>query len=69
MPPALLQSALKAFPDSDFVQVYGLYRGYCGAVTVLSPEAHRDDANPGRLVRAGQACGEVEVRVVGPGQA
>lgn len=65
MPPALLQSALKAFPDSDFVQVYGLTE-VCGAVTVLSPEAHRDEANAGRLVSAGQACGEVEVRVVDP---
>ncbi len=65
MPPALLQKALREFPDTDFVQVYGLTE-VCGAVTALSPEAHRDAARPERLNSAGQPAGEVEVKVVDP---
>ncbi|GAA2771158.1 long-chain-fatty-acid--CoA ligase [Mycolicibacterium pallens] len=63
MPPALLKSALKAWPDTDFIQVYGLTE-VCGAITQLSPEVHRDDSRPERLVSAGQPAREVEVRVV-----
>jgi acyl-CoA synthetase (AMP-forming)/AMP-acid ligase II len=65
MPPALLGSALKEFPNLDFVQVYGLTE-VCGAITILSPEAHRDESHPGRLVSAGQPAENVEVRVVNP---
>ncbi len=65
MPTALLHSALKAWPDTEFVQVYGLTE-VCGAVTQLTPEAHRDAAHPERLVSAGTICKEVEVRVVNP---
>lgn len=65
MPPALLAKALKEFPDTDFVQVYGLTE-VCGAVTQLSPEAHRDTTRPERLTSAGRAAREVEVRVVDP---
>ena len=65
MPPALLAKALKAFPDTDFIQVYGLTE-VCGAVTHLSPEAHRDTTHPERLTSAGQAAREVEIRVVDP---
>ncbi|AQT78645.1 long-chain fatty acid--CoA ligase [Mycolicibacterium litorale] len=65
MPPALLRSALKAWPDTDFIQVYGLTE-VCGAITQLSPEVHRDDSRPERLVSAGQPAREVEVRVVDP---
>ena len=65
MPPALLAKALQEFPDTDFVQVYGLTE-VCGAVTQLSPEAHRDAAHPERLTSAGQAAREVEIRVVNP---
>ncbi|WP_445167054.1 long-chain-fatty-acid--CoA ligase [Mycolicibacterium sp. Dal123E01] len=63
MPPALLKSALKAWPDTDFIQVYGLTE-VCGAITQLSPEVHRDEARPERMVSAGQPSREVEVRVV-----
>jgi acyl-CoA synthetase (AMP-forming)/AMP-acid ligase II len=65
MPPALLAKALVEFPDTDFVQVYGLTE-VCGAVTQLSPEAHRDAAHPERLSSAGQPARHVEVRVVDP---
>jgi acyl-CoA synthetase (AMP-forming)/AMP-acid ligase II len=65
MPPALLKSALKAWPDTDFIQVYGLTE-VCGAITQLSPEVHRDDSRPERLISAGQPSREVEVRVVDP---
>jgi acyl-CoA synthetase (AMP-forming)/AMP-acid ligase II len=65
MPPALLQAALKAWPDTDFVQVYGLTE-VTGAVTQLSPEVHRDESHPERLVSAGRAADQVEVRVVNP---
>ena len=65
MPPALLATALKEFPNLDFVQVYGLTE-VCGAITILSPEAHRDESHPERLVSAGQPAEKVEVRVVNP---
>ena len=65
MPPALLGTALKEFPNLDFVQVYGLTE-VCGAITILSPEAHRDESHPERLVSAGQPAEKVEVRVVNP---
>ncbi|KDF00621.1 long-chain fatty acid--CoA ligase [Mycolicibacterium aromaticivorans JS19b1 = JCM 16368] len=63
MPPALLKAALKAWPDTDFIQVYGLTE-VCGAITQLSPEVHRDDSRPERMISAGQPSREVEVRVV-----
>ncbi|MCW1957136.1 MAG: long-chain-fatty-acid--CoA ligase [Mycobacterium sp.] len=65
MPPALLKQALVDFPDTGFVQVYGLTE-VCGAVTQLSPEAHRDESRPERLHSAGKPMGEVEVKVVNP---
>jgi acyl-CoA synthetase (AMP-forming)/AMP-acid ligase II len=65
MPPALLRQALTEFPDTDFIQVYGLTE-VCGAITQLSAEAHRDESHSERMTSAGQPVHAVEVRVVNP---
>jgi acyl-CoA synthetase (AMP-forming)/AMP-acid ligase II len=65
MPQALLRQALIEFPNTDFVQVYGLTE-VCGGVTLLSAEAHRDADHPERLSSAGQPYRQAEVRVVNP---
>jgi acyl-CoA synthetase (AMP-forming)/AMP-acid ligase II len=65
MPLPLLRAAMKAWPNTDFIQVYGLTE-VCGVVTHLLPEAHRDEAHPERLVSAGTPLPGTEVRVVDP---
>jgi acyl-CoA synthetase (AMP-forming)/AMP-acid ligase II len=65
MPATLLQAALRAWPEADFVQVYGLTE-VGGAITQLSPEVHRDASRPDRLTSAGRLVREAEVRVVDP---
>ncbi len=65
MPMPLLRAALKAWPDTEFIQVYGLTE-VGGVITHLMPEAHRDEAHPERLVSAGQCIPGAEVRVVDP---
>jgi acyl-CoA synthetase (AMP-forming)/AMP-acid ligase II len=65
MPLPLLRAALKAWPDTEFIQVYGLTE-VGGVITHLMPEAHRDEAHPERLVSAGQCIPGAEVRVVDP---
>jgi acyl-CoA synthetase (AMP-forming)/AMP-acid ligase II len=65
MPLPLLRAAIKAWPDTDFIQVYGLTE-LCGVITHLLPDAHRDEAHPERLVSAGQCIPGAEVRVVDP---
>jgi acyl-CoA synthetase (AMP-forming)/AMP-acid ligase II len=65
MPLPLLRAAMQAWPDTDFIQVYGLTE-VCGVVTHLMPEAHRDLEHPERLVSAGQLIPRVELRVVDP---
>jgi acyl-CoA synthetase (AMP-forming)/AMP-acid ligase II len=65
MPLPLLRAAIKAWPDTDFIQVYGLTE-LCGVITHLLPDAHRDDAHPERLVSAGQLIPGAEVKVVDP---
>ncbi len=65
MPLPLLHQALEAWPDTDFIQVYGLTE-VCGAVTALSAADHRDGGRADRLVSAGKPLGGVEVRVVDP---
>ena len=69
MPPPLLRAAMEAWPDTDFIQVYGLTE-VAGVVTHLMPDEHRSaipDGHPERLVSAGRAIPGVEVRIVAPG--
>ncbi len=65
MPLPLLRAAMGAWPETDFIQVYGLTE-VAGVITHLMPEAHRDTAHPERLVSAGQVIPEGELRVVDP---
>lgn len=65
MPLPLLRQALEAWPDTDFIQVYGLTE-VCGVISHLMPEAHRDAAHPERLVSAGRLIPNAELRVVDP---
>ena len=65
MPLPLLRAAIDAWPDTDFLQVYGLTE-LCGVITHLMPEAHRDAEHPERLVSAGRLIPEAELRVVDP---
>ena len=65
MPMPLLRAAIEAWPDTDFIQVYGLTE-VCGVITHLMPPEHRDPEHPERLVSAGQCLPETEVRVVDP---
>jgi acyl-CoA synthetase (AMP-forming)/AMP-acid ligase II len=66
MPMPLLRAAMQAWPDTDFIQVYGLTE-VGGVITHLMPDAHRDADHPERLVSAGQPIPGAEVRVVDPG--
>lgn len=65
MPLPLLRSALKAWPETEFLQVYGLTE-LCGAISQLLPEAHRAEDHPERLTSAGTVVPNAEVRVVDP---
>ncbi|MEZ5091374.1 long-chain-fatty-acid--CoA ligase [Nocardioides sp.] len=65
MPLPLLRAAMAAWPETDFIQVYGLTE-VAGVATHLMPEAHRDADHPERLVSAGQPLPGVEVRIVDP---
>ncbi len=68
MPLPLLREAMAAWPDTDFIQVYGLTE-VAGVATHLMPEVHREAMATGRhdlLVSAGQPLPGVEVKVVDP---
>ncbi|ORA71370.1 long-chain fatty acid--CoA ligase [Mycolicibacterium insubricum] len=65
MPLPLLRAALEAWPNTDFIQVYGLTE-VCGVITHLGPEDHRDTEHPERLVSAGKLVAHAELRVVDP---
>jgi acyl-CoA synthetase (AMP-forming)/AMP-acid ligase II len=65
MPVPLLQRALAAWPDMNFVQVYGQTE-LCGAITALDAEDHRDPNRPNLLVSAGKAAPGNEIRIVDP---
>ncbi len=64
MPLPLLRSALQAWPDTDFIQAYGLTE-VCGVISRLMPEDHRGDDEE-RLSSAGTLVPGAEVRVVDP---
>lgn len=61
----LLRQALEAWPDTDFIQVYGLTE-VCGVISHLMPEDHRDTDHPERLVSAGTLIPNAELRVSDP---
>ena len=65
MPLPLLRAAMEAWPDTDFIQVYGLTE-VCGVATHLMPDDHRDADHPERLVSAGTPVPGVEVKIVDP---
>ncbi len=65
MPLPLLRAAMAAWPETDFIQVYGLTE-VAGVATHLMPEAHRDADHPERLTSAGRPLPGVEVRIVDP---
>jgi acyl-CoA synthetase (AMP-forming)/AMP-acid ligase II len=64
MPLPLLRAALKAWPETDFIQAYGLTE-LCGVISHLMPEDHRS-ANVERLSSAGTLVPNAEVKVVDP---
>ncbi len=69
MPLPLLRAAMQAWPETDFIQVYGLTE-VAGVATHLMPEDHREAMATGRhdlLLSAGRPVPGVEVRVVDPG--
>ena len=66
MPMPLLRAAMEAWPDTDFMQVYGLTE-VAGVATHLLPEAHHDAEHPERLLSAGQAIPGMEIRIVDAG--
>lgn len=65
MPLPLLRAALEAWPNTDFIQAYGLTE-LCGVISHLLPDAHRATDHPERLSSAGTLVPGAEVRVVDP---
>ena len=66
MPLPLLRAAMEAWPDTEFIQVYGLTE-VAGVATHLLPDAHTDAEHPERLTSAGRPIPGCEVRIVDPG--
>lgn len=64
MPLPLLRQALEAWPDTDFIQAYGLTE-VGGVISRLMPEDHRS-GNEERMVSAGTLVPGAELRVVDP---
>jgi acyl-CoA synthetase (AMP-forming)/AMP-acid ligase II len=65
MPVPLLQRALAAWPEMNFVQVYGQTE-LCGAIAALDADDHRDSRRPELLMSAGKAAQGNEIRIVDP---
>lgn len=64
-PTPVLQEALRALPDTQFVQVYGMTE-LCGTVTTLTDLAHRESSHSERLRSVGQVIEGARVRIVDP---
>src|SRR3954452_15698380 len=64
MPLPLLRKALEAWPNTDFIQAYGLTE-VGGVISHLLPDDHRSD-NVERLSSAGTLVPNAEVKVVDP---
>ena len=65
MPPPVLRAAQEAWPDTKFLQVYGMTE-MAGVITHLLPAAHEDDEHPERVLSAGTVLPGAELRVVDP---
>ncbi len=65
MPLPLLRATLDAWPNTKFMQVYGMTE-MAGVITLLDDAAHRDDDHPERLVSAGRCIPGAEIRIVDP---
>jgi len=65
MPLPILRRALAVWPETKFVQVYGMTE-MSGMISALSPEAHLDAAHPERLASAGTVLTGIDLRVVDP---
>jgi acyl-CoA synthetase (AMP-forming)/AMP-acid ligase II len=57
---AVLERAMKAFPQADFVQAYGMTE-LAPVATLLCPDAHRD---PDKARSAGRATAHSQVKIV-----
>jgi len=64
MPLPLLRKALEAWPETDFIQAYGLTE-VGGVISLLAPEDHRN-GDEERMGSAGRVVPGAEVRVVDP---
>jgi acyl-CoA synthetase (AMP-forming)/AMP-acid ligase II len=65
MPAPLLRAAMEAWPDTDFIHVYGLTE-VAGVATHLLPDDHRDPRHPERRTSAGRPVPGCELRIVDP---
>ncbi len=65
MPLPVLRASLEAWPNTKFMQVYGMTE-MAGVITLLDDAAHRDETHPERLVSAGKPIPGAEVRIVDP---
>jgi acyl-CoA synthetase (AMP-forming)/AMP-acid ligase II len=65
MPVPLLQRALAAWPEMNFVQVYGQTE-LAGGIAQLGAPEHRDSDRPHLLFSAGKAAPGNEIRIVDP---
>jgi acyl-CoA synthetase (AMP-forming)/AMP-acid ligase II len=67
MPPAVIATALRAFPDTGFVNAYGLTET-SSTIAVLGPDDHRaavaaDDGAPDRLRSVGRPIPGIEAQI------